>query len=584
MAASSSMHVAVIKSHQNGKTYTSVLLRQSYRDHNNRVQKRTLANLSHLPPHTIPLLRGALAGKQYAEVGDILGDPVRSRHHGAVQATRMAINAIGLPRLLARERCTERELVLAMVAGRILRPNSKLATTRWWRNTTLPEEFGIADDVTADDLYAAMDWLNQRQEGIQGRLARRWITQDDLVLWDLSSTWYEGSHCPLARFGYSRDGKRGVPQINFGLLCDRDGRPVAVSVYPGNITDKETLLPELDRLQRRFGLCRVVMVGDRGMIIKATIAALRERDGVDWITALKSQTIRKLARQGHLDRFQDPEHEQTLFEIRDHPDFPKERLVACRNPRLAGHRDRVRQELLKATEKALSEIVTRVEGGTLKGEADIGLAVGQVINKRKVKKHFHVDITATSFSFRRKQQSIDAEAALDGIYIIRTSLKSGDMAAAECVRNYKRLTRVERAFRCLKLSDLQVRPIFHRLEHRVRAHVFICMLAYLVEWHMRKAWAPLCYTDTEPDETGDPVLPARRSEPALTKVHTHTLPDGSGAHSFRTLIDSLSTIVRSTHAVPRTGGEKAETMIEVTTRPDASQARALKLLKDIAAM
>ncbi|MCY3597669.1 MAG: IS1634 family transposase [Rhodospirillales bacterium] len=584
MTASSSMHVAVIKSHQNGKTYSSVLLRQSYRDHNNRVQKRTLANLSHLPPHTIPLLRGALAGKQYAEVGDVLGDPVRSRHHGAVQAVRTAMNAIGLPRLVARERCPERELVLAMVAGRILRPNSKLATNRWWRNTTLPQEFAIADDVTADDLYAAMDWLNERQEGIQRRLARRWIAQDDLVLWDLSSTWYEGSHCPLARFGYSRDRKRGVPQINFGLLCDRDGRPVAVTVYPGNIADKETLLPELDRLQRRFSLSRVVMVGDRGMIIKATIAALRARDGAEWITALKSQTIRKLARQGHLDRFQDPEHEQTLFEIRDHPDFPKERLVACRNPRLAGHRDRVRQELLKATEKALAEIVTRVEGGTLKGEADIGLAVGEVINKRKVKKHFHVDITGTSFSFRRKQQSIDAEAALDGIYIIRTSLGSEDMAAAECVRNYKRLTRVERAFRCLKLSDLQVRPIFHRLEHRVRAHFFICMLAYLVEWHMRNAWAPLCYTDTEPDETGDPVLPARRSEPALTKVHTHTLPDGSDAHSFRTLLDSLSTIVRSSHAVPRTGGGNGDATIEVTTRPDAGQERALKLLKDIEAM
>ena len=240
--------------------------------------------------------------------------------------------------------------------------------------------------------------------------------------------------------------------------------------------------------------------------------------------------------------------------------------------------------LLEGTEKALAEIVTRVEGGTLEGEAEIGLAVGEVINKRKVRKHFDIDITATSFSFRRKQQSIDAEAALDGIYIIRTSLKSGDMAAAECVRNYKRLTRVERAFRNLKLSDLQVRPIFHRLEHRVRAHFFICMLACLVEWHMRKARAPLCYTDTEPDESGDPVLPARRSEPALTKVHTHTLPDGSAAHSFRTLLDSLSTIVRSTHAVPRTGGGKGETMIEVTTRPDASQARALKLLKEIANM
>ncbi len=583
MPKSAGMHVSVLKKHQNGKTYTSVLLRQSCRDHDNRVQKRTLANLSHLPPHVIPLLRGALAGKRHAEAGDALGDPVRSRHHGAVQAVRTAMNAIGLPRLVARERCPERDLVLAMVAGRILRPNSKLATTRWWRNATLPEEFAIADDVAPEDLYAAMDWLDERQEGIQGRLARRWIAEGDLVLRDLSSTWHEGSHCPLARFGYSRDRKRGLPQINFGLLCDRDGRPVSVSAYPGNITDKETLLPELDRLQRRFGLSRVVMVGDRGMTVKAAIAALRARGGADWITALKSRTIRKLARQGHLDRFQDPEHEQTLFEIRDHPDFPGERLVACRNPRLAGHRARVRQELLEATEKALAKIAARVEGGTLEGEADIGLAVGEVINTKKMKKHFDVDIAATSFSFRRKQESIDAEAALDGIYIIRTSLGDDDMDAEECVRGYKALTRVERAFRCLKLSDLQVRPIFHRLAHRVRAHFFICMLAYLVEWHMRKAWAPLCHTDTEPDETGDPVLPARRSEKTLTKVHAHTLPDGSGAHSFRTLLDSLSTIVRSTHRIPGAGdGPEAE--VEVTTRPDDCQKKALDLLKDIAAM
>lgn len=579
-----SMHVAVIKSRQNGRTYTSVLLRQSYRDERNRVQKRTLANLSHLPPHTIPLLKGALAGRRYAEVGDVLGDPVRSRHHGSVQAVRAAMDAIGLPRLVARERRPERELVLAMVAGRILRPDSKLATGRWWRTTTLPEEFGIAEDATADDLYAAMDWLNERQEGVQGRLARRWIAEGDMVLWDLSSTWYEGSCCPLARFGYSRDRKRGLPQVNFGLLCDRDGRPVAVSVHPGNVADKETLLPELDRLQRRYGFSRVVMVGDRGMIINATIEALRERDGVDWITALKSQTLRKLARQGRLDRFKEPGHEQTLFEIRDHPDFPGERLVACRNPRLAGHRDRVRQELLEATEMALSKIAARVKGGTLAGEAGIGLAVGEVVNRKKMKKHFHLDITATGFGFRRRQDSIDAEAALDGIYVIRTSLEPGDMEAAECVRSYKRLTRVERAFRCLKLSDLQVHPIFHRLEHRVRAHFLICMLAYLVEWHMRKAWAPLCYADTEHGETGDPVLPARRSETALAKVRTHTLPDGSGVHSFRTLLDSLSAIVRSTHAIPCPDGGKAETMIEVTTRPDARQERALKLLKDIAKM
>ncbi len=579
-----SMHVAVIRSRQNGRTYTSVLLRQSYRDERNRVRKRTLANLSHLPPHTIPLLKGALAGRRYAEVGDVLGDPVRSRHHGAVQAVRAAIDAIGLPRLVSRGRCPERDLVLAMVAGRILRPDPKPATTRWWQGTTLPEAFGIGRAADAGDLYAAMDWLHGRQEGIQGRLAGRWIAEGDMVLWDLSSTWYEGSRCPPARFGYSRDRRRGLPQINFGLLCDRAGRPVAVSVHPGNVTDGETLLPELDRLQRRYGFSRVVMVGDRGMIIKATIAALRERDGVDWITALRSRTLRELARQGRPDRFGDPGRGQTLFEIQDHPDFPGERLVACRNPRPAGHRGRVRQEPPAATEAALSEIAARVRRGTLEGEANIGLAVGEVINRRKMRKHFRLDIAANGFSFRRRQESIDAGAALDGIYVIRTSPGPGDMEAAECVRSYKRLTGVERAFRCLRLGDLQVRPVRHRLEHRVRAHFLICMLAYLVEWHMRKAWAPLCHTDTEPDGTRDPVLPARRSEAAMAKVRSHALPDGSGVHSFRTLLESLSAIVRSTHAIPGPDGGKAETMIEVTTRPDAERERAITLLKDIAKM
>ena len=326
-----------------------------------------------------------------------------------------------------------------------------------------------------------MDWLNERQEGVQGRLARRWIAEGDMVLRDLSSTWCEGSCCPPARFGYSRDRKRGLPQVSFGLLCGRDGRPAAVPVHPGNVADKETLLPGLDRLQRRCGVSRAVTVGDRGMIINATIEALRGRGGVGWITALKSQTLRKLARQGRLDRFREPGHGQTLFEIRDHPDFPGERLVACRNPRLAGHRDRVRQEPLEATEMALSKIAARVKGGTLAGEA---------VNRKKMKKRFHLGITATGFGFRRRQDAIDAEAAPDGIHVIRTSLGPGDMEAAECVRSCKRLTRVERAFRCLKLSDLQVRPVFHRLERRVRARFLIRMLAYPVEWHMRKAWAP----------------------------------------------------------------------------------------------
>ena len=575
------MHVAIVRVTRKGKTYVSALLRQSYRDEQGRVQKRTLANLSDLPGHVIALIQGALKGKQYVEVDAVFDAPVRSRLHGGVQAVLDTFGHLGLAKLIAPRRSRERDLVCAMIAARILRPQTKLATARWWHTTTLPEAFGVAD-ADADELYAAMDWLAEQQQRIQDRLARRWLGEGSVVLFDLTSTWLEGACCPLAEFGYSRDGKRGKMQVTFGLLCDSVGRPVSVSVYSGSTRDPDTLLPEIERIRTRFGLERVVVTGDRGMVVKATIEVLRALNGVDWITALRSTTIRKLVRAGLLD----PLDRQNLFEL-EHPDFPGERLVACHNPRLAQRRRNTRESLLQATETDLEAIAARVARGTLSGAAEIGLKVGEVINRRKMKKHFLIDITDHALSVRRDTDTITTEAALDGIYVIRTSLSHQDMEAGNCVRTYKALTRVERAFRTLKTTDLHVRPIHHRLEHRVRAHIFLVMLGYVVEWHMRKAWLPLLFADPELDtlrQTRDPVLPAQRSAQAEDTALTGLLPDGTRAHSFRTLLDSLDTIVTSTVPVPGTASDSPRPTIDVTTVPNAHQNRAYQLLKEISKM
>jgi transposase len=415
-----------------------------------------------------------------------------------------------------RESYREGTKVLAMVGSRIVAPHTKLATTRWWHTTTLAEDFGVVD-ASEDDLYAAMDWLLARQDTIQKKLATRHLSAGGLVLYDLSSSYFEGSTCPLAKIGYSRDGRHGMLQVNYGLLTDARGCPVAVSVYQGNVTDSQTLMPELKRLREDFGVEQLVMVGDRGMISNKAIEEMREADGIGWITALKSVSIRALVEQGQLQL--DLFDERNLLELGS-PDYPGERLVACRNPELAKLRTHKRQELLAATEANLEKIKARVDAGKLAGRDEIGLRVGKVVNQYKVAKHFELAIGDNTFAFARKSAAIAAEAALEGIYIIRTSVPPTQMDSAECVRNYKSLANVERAFRSLKTIDLKVRPIHHRTADRVRAHIFLCMLAYYVEWHMREAWRELMFADTDQQAkaTRDPVAPARRSKAALAKA------------------------------------------------------------------
>ncbi len=574
------MHVAIIASKQGGKTYYSKLLRRSFRDESGKVQKKTLANLSSLSDETLALVRGSLAGKQYVEASDAF-EILRSRKHGPVAAIAAAFDRLGMIELIGSEPCRERDLVCAMIAARIIRPHSKLATTRWWKDTTLGEMFGV-DDAEVDELYAAMDWLGKRQNRIQGKLARRHFRDGGLVLFDLTSSYFEGTTCPLGRRGHNRDGKKGKLQVNFGLLCDVGGCPVSVSVYAGNIGDPKTLLPEVARLQKRFGLQRVAIVGDRGMIAQTRITELKKLDGVDWITALKSATIQKLIRTSSLDvaRFD----EVNLFEIL-HPDYPGERLVACRNPRLAARRAHTRESLLQATEADLAVIRKSVDGGTLRGGAEIGVRVGQAINRFRMKKHMNYEIDDTSFAFSRNAENIAREAALDGIYVIRTSLPEQDMVADDCVRSYKALTRVERAFRTMKTVNLHVRPIYHRIAQRVRAHIFLCTLAYYVEWHMREVWRDRLFSDPELEEisrTRDPVAPAERSQRAKRKA-AGWLEDGSETHCFRTLIENLETITRNTCTIQRgqPGTNPAPETFDMDTTPTKSQTKAMELLETI---
>ena len=398
------------------------------------------------------------------------------------------------------------------------------------------------------------------------------------MLYDLSSSYFEGTCCPLAKLGYSRDGRRGMLQVNYGLLTDARGCPVALSVYEGNVADSQTLMPEVQRLREQFGVERLVMVGDRGMISNKAIDEMRETEGIAWITALKSVSIRALVEQGQLQL--DLFDERNLLELSS-PDYPGERLVACRNPALAKLRTHKREELLAATEANLEKIKARVDAGKLAGQDEIGLRVGKLVNQYKVAKHFELTIGNTSFTFARKLQGIAAEAALDGLYIIRTSVPAVQMDAADCVRNYKSLANVERAFRSLKTIDLKVRPIHHRTADRVRAHIFLCMLAYYVEWHMREAWRELMFADTEQEAkaTRDPVAPAGRSKTAQIKAARHTLEDGTPVHSFATLIAELATIVRNTCRTPQAGLDAPT--FEVLTTPNPKQRRAFELLQQI---
>jgi transposase len=708
MVTSQRVHVVTNERRYKDKVYRTHLLRRSFRK-DGKVKKETVANLTSLGDKIVGIIRSALRGKQTAPV-DELFESLRSPHHGHVKAVRTAMRRLGFDKLLSSRPCRERDLVEAMVAARILEPDSKLATTRWWHTTTLPELLNIVD-ADEEDLYKAMDWLLARQARIENKLAARHLKEEGLVLYDLSSSYFEGVTCPLAELGYPRDGKKGKLQVNFGLLTDERGCPVAVSVFKGNTSDTKTLMPQVKKMKNRFRIKTFVIVGDRGMIAQKQINEdLRDREGVDWITALKNPTIRKLADKGNFQMglFD----ERNLFEM-THPDFPNERLVACRNPDLAKRRAHKRQSLLDATKQELEKTRSMIERGKLTGEDkiaaraakvinkelaeyfkleigsntfssqvtnrdaaakaafenvckkldrvsvqvtaakligskniavrlnkiidkkrakhfvfdivddafsfrvdnneaaaqaalesvcdkleeirrevhqgkhggkdNIGARIGKLLNKYKVGKHFVVTIRDDGFDFHINEEKVKAEAALDGIYVVHTSLPAQRLSTDDIVRSYKSLCQVERAFRSIKTVDLKVRPIRHRLETRVKAHIFLCTLAYYVEWYMIEAWRPLLFCDEnqEAKSTRDPVAPAKRSEPAMRKVNSRKLDDGTETHSFQTLIKLLSAIVRNVCCVPNQKADPDVPTFYVETTPNAKQRQAYKLLETI---
>jgi hypothetical protein len=572
------VHVATTRRSYKGRVYEAHLLRRTFRE-NGKVKHETLGNLSHLPAHAIEAVRRSLRGEHLVSADECF-EIARSLPHGHVAATLGVLRNLGLDKLLSSRRCRERDLVTAMVVARIVEPSSKLATGRAvHRNTahsTLGELLGV-EDAESDELYAAMDWLLPRQGRIEAALAKRHL-HGTLVLYDVTSTYFEGRTCPLAKLGHSRDGKRSKLQIVIGLLCDPEGRPVAVEVFDGNTGDPTTLAPQIEKLRQRFGIERVVLVGDRGMLTSARIREeLRPVEGLSWISALRGPAIAKLVEHGAI--------ELSLFDERDlaeitSPDYPGERLMVCRNPLLADERARKRDELLAATEKELAKIAaaTARERRPLRGAAAIGVRVGRVANRYKVAKHFELTITEDCFAYKRKEQQIRDEAALDGLYVIRTDVPAEQMSAEQTVRNYKSLSVVERAFRSLKTIDLKVRPIHHRKTERVRAHVLLCMLAYYVEWHMRQALAPLLFDDHHRAAALRPsiVAPARRSPAALRKAASQKTEEGFTVQSFRDLLAQLGTIVHN--QMRRPDGPEGETF-PMITRPNPHQRRALELLR-----
>jgi hypothetical protein len=576
------MHVARIRSGYTDKQgrrreYESAYLRRTYRDAG-RVRHQTLANLSGLGEQTVASIEAALKGTALVPVSQAMRIS-RSLPHGHVAAVHAMAARLGLPDLLGPA-CPQRDLALALVISRVVRPSSKLATLTWWADTTLGADLGVAAAST-DDLYAAMDWLQGRQDEIEKQLARRHLAVEvnpqRMALFDLSSSWMEGSSCPLAARGYSRDGKKGTLQIEYGLLTDPAGRPVAVRVFGGNTGDPAAFTQIVKVVRNTFGLARMVMVGDRGMITSARIDALREAGEKDeagrfgWITALRAPAISKLmAGDGPL--------QLSLFDQQDlaeitHPDYPGERLVACRNPVLAAERARKRQDLLQATEKLLIPLVTRVQAGRLAGAARIGVETGKIINKYKVAKHFDVTITDDTLTLTRKQAQIDAEAALDGLYVIRTPARQDELDSPGVVTAYKNLKHVERDFRHIKTDGLDLRPVFHRLEERVRAHVLICMLACYLTWHLRKAWAPLTFTDENPPAHASPVAPAQRSARAQAKASYQHDQAGQPYRSFRGLLAHLATLTRNQVRFAGTS-----TDIPVLAEPTSVQRQAFELI------
>ncbi len=573
-------HVAKIERRHNGKVYTSYLLRRTYRE-DGKVKHETLGNLSHLPQEVIGTIRAALRG-EVSPVGDDGLKIVRSLPHGHVAAVLGTVRNIGLEQIVASRPSPERTLVVAMIVSRVIDPCSKLATSRGLSSETACSSLGLQlglDSVSEDALYEAMDWLQSRQELIEKKLAKKHLQDGTLVLYDVSSSYYTGSHCSLAKFGHSRDRKKGFPQIVYGLLCNAEGCPISIEVFEGNTADPKTFTSQIKKVREQFGLQRVVFVGDRGMITNKRIDdELRDVDGLDWITALRANTIKNLVEQGvvQLSIFD----QQDLAEVTS-PDFPGERLVVCRNPLLAEERSRKREALLCSTEKELEKIAqaTQREKRRLKGKDKIGVRVGKVINRFKMAKHFNLEITEESFSYQRNEEKINKEAALDGLYVIRTSVSSEYLDAESTVRAYKDLSKVERAFRSLKTVDLKVRPIHHRLEDRVRAHVFLCMLAYYVEWHMRQALAPILFEDEEKEAAealrDSIVSPAQRSPVAKAKDKTKRTMDDFPTHSFTTLLKDLATLAKN---LLQTAGTPAAEFY-LLTEPTEPQHRAFQLLE-----
>src|SRR5271163_2562954 len=571
------MHVSTTRRHYVGKdgderTYETHLLRRSVRE-GSKVRNETLANLSHLPEEIIEAIRAGLSGETLVVAGSGF-DLTRSLPHGHLAAVSVMAKTLGVAELLGPA-CKERDIAYALVLARVVHPRPKLATTKWWGDTTLMGALGL-EGIGTDEVYAAMAWLGDRQGAVEAQLARRHLgsppNPSQLAYFDLSSSWVEGSKNELAARGYSRDKKRGVAQIEYGLLTDKDGRPVAIEVFAGNTADPTAFISMVDTIRNRFGLERLTMVGDRGMITSARITALREVGDLGWLTCLRAPQIAALASD-------DGPLQLGLFDESDlaefsHPDYEGERLIACRNPLLAEERKRKRSELLAATEEALAPIIGAVEAGRLAGADQIGLKVGKVLNKYKMAKHFEVAIGEDTLSLSRREEAIAAEAALDGIYVLRTTIKEGDLDAPGVVDAYKALSHVERDFRHLKIDDIDLRPIHHRLEARVRSHVFICVLASYLVWHLRQALAPLTFTDEAPLTRLNPVAPAVRSAGAASKAARKRNAAGEEVRGFRELLEHLGTLTRNTM---RTTTGTASTF-ELLAAPTSTQRRAFELL------
>jgi DDE family transposase len=569
--ASGGMHVDRVRSKHTVKTgetreYVSQLLRRSFRKPDGTVGKQTLANLSMLPVAAVDAVEAVLKGKTLVDAEAAL-EVRRSRAHGHVALVHAQARQLGFPQILGPAG-RERDLAYALIVSRVVRPKPKLPTLAWWDDVTLGVDLGVAG-AGRDEVYAAMDWLGSRQDTIEAQLARQHLAEGGRAMFDLSSSWVEGSHCELAARGYSRDGKKGKLQIEYGLLTDPQGRPVAIRVFPGNTADPTAFIEAVELVREKSGLAQLTLAGDRGMITSARIEALKELGGLSWITCLRAPAIKALAAD-------DGPLQMSLFDTQDlaeitHPDYPGERLIACRNPAQAQQRATTRESMLAATEALLATLATRVQAGRLAGADAIGVALGKVINKYKMAKHLTYQITDTTLTYQRNQHSITTEAALDGIYVIRTSVPAERLDAPDAVRAYKNLSHLERDFRNIKTDDLDLRPIHHYLTDRVRAHVLICLLAQYLTWHLRRTLAPLTYTGQHPPQRDNPVAPATRSAHANGKAGRHTDDHGIALHSFRGLLDHLATLTRNTITL-------ANHTFDKITQPTPTQHRAFQLL------